>query len=247
MIVTRAGFHGSIGGGALEWKAMAEAQRLLDKVADNGASRRESRHVLGPDLGQCCGGTVTLTTQAFNAESLTFLPDTHADDRSTVLLFGAGHVGRAIVMAAAPLPLKVLWFDERPGAFPSYIPGNVDVIAPGRMSVEIAAAPAGSLAFVMTHSHGLDLEIVDACLRNQSIARTGLIGSATKRARFVSRLKAAGITPEQLARLICPIGIGGLGGKEPGVIAASTVAQILVLDQALREGKSLERHAKLSS
>ncbi len=242
MIVTREGFHGSVGGGTLEWKAMAEAQSMLEK----NIPRRETSHVLGPDLGQCCGGRVTLVTELVTAANLEEFGLDETENRH-VMIFGAGHVGRALVMAAAVLPFDVSWVDSRANAFPAYLPGNVQALQPQDPVQDLAKARSGSLVLVMTHSHALDLAVVDAALRNQNIARVGLIGSATKRARFVSRLKDAGISEEQFSRLICPIGIGGISGKEPGVIAASAVAQLLVLDEALRRGDRLERHAQLSA
>jgi xanthine dehydrogenase accessory factor len=154
------------------------------------------------------------------------------EDRRTLLLFGAGHVGRALVLALAQLPLRVIWADPRPEAFPAAMPQNVEAVSGDPLSV-VAAAPAGSLAFVMSHSHALDLAIVDSALRNPSIAHVAVIGSATKRARFERRLREAGIAEEHVKSMICPIGIGGIRSKLPAAIAVSTAAQIVALDEAL--------------
>jgi xanthine dehydrogenase accessory factor len=240
MIVSASGYHGSIGGGALEWQAMAEAQAMLAK----GIGRKESQHVLGPDLGQCCGGRVRLVLQAYDVASIVQV-SAEALPMRGVMVFGAGHVGRALVMAVAGLPLAVRWVDGRSGAFPAYIPQNVVTVQSDDPVAELVAA--SGIVLVMTHSHALDLEIVDAALRNLRVVHVGLIGSETKRARFVSRLTDAGISAAQFGKLICPIGIAGISGKEPGVIAASTVAQLLVLDEALRQGDQIERHAQLSA
>jgi xanthine dehydrogenase accessory factor len=232
MIVTPDGFHGSIGGGALEWKAMAEAQAMLARRD----VKRSVEYVLGPDLGQCCGGRVQVDIEVFNTSALQMiearaLNETEIQRRT--YLFGAGHVGRALVLALAPLPFDVMWIDPRPNAFPSMAPQNTTMIQQDDFSSCLAGAPSGALVFVMTHSHALDLAIVDASLRNAKIAHTGLIGSATKRARFEKRLGEAGVEPKRIAELICPIGIGGIHSKHPAAIAAAVAAQILQLDSNL--------------
>jgi xanthine dehydrogenase accessory factor len=232
MVVTPHGFHGTIGGGALEWRAIAQAQAQLN----TGEARRATSHSLGPDLGQCCGGHVELATELFGPDDLPRVleraaaenQDPHAGQR-TVMILGAGHVGRALVLALAPLPLRVLWVDPRPDAFPAAMPANVTAYATGPLDV-IAMAPADSFLFVMSHSHALDLTAVDAALRNPSIAEVGLIGSATKRARFEKRLRQSGIAANRVSDLICPIGVPGIRSKLPSAIAAGTAAQILVLD-----------------
>jgi xanthine dehydrogenase accessory factor len=252
MVVTPEGCHGTIGGGTLEWKAIAIAQSMLPQ----GASQRLSSLVLGPDLGQCCGGQVELATEVFAAESLPRIEELASRETAgafsltrtiggrpveqrfgetgrPVYLFGAGHVGTALVMALAPLPFAVFWVDPRPNAFPRIVPQNVKRHCEGDPAQLIAAAPEGALAFVMSHSHALDLAIVDAALRNPAVAHVGLIGSATKRARFEHRLRAAGVPPARISGLICPIGLPGIPSKLPAAIAAATAAQILVLDGAL--------------
>lgn len=233
MIVTPDGFHGSIGGGTVEWKAMAEAQAMFV----SGARHHGLQYVLGPDLGQCCGGRMQIQCDVFDQSDLSRIIANRAgtiEELRHVYLFGAGHVGRALVLAMAPLPFKVMWIDPRPAAFPSVVPPNVTLLQPSDTVAELQKAPQGSIAFVMSHSHALDLAIVDAGLRNQNIAYVGLIGSATKRARFKSRLHDAGVSSERLTGLICPIGISGIDSKHPAAIAAGAVAQILQLDSALR-------------
>ena len=250
MVVTPQGFHGTIGGGTLEWKALAEAQRLLGRP-------REVKFItqaLGPDLGQCCGGRVTLAVESFDAASLPEvrefaareekgpftlgdrlrpgLEEQFGENRRRVLLFGAGHVGRALVLALAPLPFDVDWADPRAQAFPAAVPQNVTLYGGDPLEV-VAAAPEGSLAFIMSHSHALDLELADSALRNPRIAHVGVIGSATKRARFEKRLQAGGIAETRVKSMICPIGTGGIRSKLPAAIAVSVAAQIITLDEAL--------------
>lgn len=263
MVVTPQGFHGTIGGGTLEWKALAEAQRLLGKPRQV----RMLTQSLGPDLGQCCGGRVTLAIESFEAFSLPEvrghaareeegpftldgrlpgITERFGENRRTLLLFGAGHVGRALVLALAQLPFRVIWGDPRPEAFPAAMPQNVTPVSGNPLDVVAAAAP-GSLAFVMSHSHALDLAIADSALRNPDIAHVGVIGSATKRARFERRLREAGVAEDRVKSMICPIGIGGIRSKLPAAIAVSTAAQIISLDEALSatatEGMLRERNA----
>jgi xanthine dehydrogenase accessory factor len=127
----------------------------------------------------------------------------------------------------------VRWIDPRRDAFPTHTPANVTLIHAPEPAGELASAPDSALVVVITHSHALDLEIVAEALRVERFGYVGLIGSATKRARFLSQMRAAGLTEVQLARLVCPIGIPGLDSKEPAVIAASTAAQLLIVSEKL--------------
>jgi xanthine dehydrogenase accessory factor len=143
-------------------------------------------------------------------------------------------VGRAVVLALAPLPFDVVWIDPREGAFPSVVPSHVVTIQSENPAAEIAQAPSGSFALVMTHSHPLDLEIIDAVLRNSSFAYAGLIGSATKRQRFAKRLREAQVPDEKISAMVCPIGISSIKSKHPAAIAAATAVQLLERDELLR-------------
>jgi xanthine dehydrogenase accessory factor len=146
-----------------------------------------------------------------------------------VLLFGAGHVGRAVVLALAPLPFAVHWIDSRPDQFPQHVPGNVVTIRSEHPAQELARAPGDALVLVMTHSHPLDFDITAAALQRETFEFVGLIGSDTKRARFTSFARQVGVTGRQLDRLVCPVGIAEIKGKEPAVIAAALAAQLLVV------------------
>jgi len=269
------GFHGTIGGGALEFAALEAANEALRR--GRGPAVRRSL-ALGPQLGQCCGGQVEWRIETFDKRDLDDLsvlaiaeggasltlsarlgPDGRvqrtlgsgsserrlarlADESWTeplgvfaraVYLFGAGHVGRALALALAPLPFAVRWIDPRRDAFPAHAPANVTLIHAPEPTNELASAPDGALVVVMTHSHALDLEIVAEALRVERFGYAGLIGSATKRARFLSQMRAAGLTEVHLARLVCPIGVPGLESKDPAVIAASTAAQLLIASEKL--------------
>jgi xanthine dehydrogenase accessory factor len=146
-----------------------------------------------------------------------------------VVLFGAGHVGRAVVLALAPLPFAVRWIDSRPDQFPQHVPGNVVTIHSEHPAQELARAPGDAFVIVMTHSHPLDFDITATALQRETFEFVGLIGSDTKRARFASFARQVGVTARQLGQLVCPIGIAEIKGKEPAVIAAALAAQLLVV------------------
>ena len=220
-------FHGTIGGGALEWQALAVARAA---IAQGRGPVRLIDLTLGPDLGQCCGGQVTLAIETFDASDagrLARLAAAEPEERRTpLLLFGAGHVGRALVFALAPLPFSIRWIDEREDAFPPHIPVQTTPILTSDSTAELAHAPAGAFVLVMTHSHPLDLVVTGEALK-RDFPFVGLIGSATKRARFERRFRALKIAEERIRALACPIGVPGIAGKEPAVIAASVAAQLL--------------------
>jgi xanthine dehydrogenase accessory factor len=228
MLVTPCGISSSIGGGTLEWLAMAEAQSLLGKPS----VRRTITKSLGPDLGQCCGGRVTLLLESF-----TQVDDYEIESRASkesreathLHLWGAGHVGRALAMAMAPLPFEITWWDVRDNAFPSHVPENVTCRLGGARDMQLPG-----LVLVMTHSHALDFEIVDFSLRNKAFSRVGLIGSETKRSRFLKRLAEAGHGADDIARLTCPIGNKAISSKHPAVIAASVAVQLLEWRELLK-------------
>jgi len=338
-------FSGTIGGGTLEWRAIAEATTMLAKAGPPRGTRRS--FALGPELGQCCGGRVDLLFETFAAadreavaglaareaagvfetvgvfggdgrvvrtaadaeapfppltvggtpraawqggarrsevgvslvapgrsggrapsdpaapghpgsgpgqalplkgggvashldlnlstSSDRTIRESFGDRRRSLVLFGAGHVGRALVMALAPLPFAVTWVDARPDAFPRHVPGNVVPAGDGDPDAVLASAPDGAFVLAMTHSHTLDLAVVAAALRAGRFPYVGVIGSATQRARFESQLRAAGHAEAAIAALVCPIGAaGGLASKEPAAIAAMTAAELLLADEAAR-------------
>ncbi|MCU0884695.1 MAG: xanthine dehydrogenase accessory protein XdhC [Beijerinckiaceae bacterium] len=227
-------YFGTIGGGALEWQAQAVAARMHAEIAAHGrADARQMRRALGPDLGQCCGGHVVIDLLVMTRDKVPWLASRirsamSADARLSVALFGAGHVGRAVALALAPLPFRLQWSDSRAGAFPDQVPANCELF-PGPDPVAlIARTPPGALVLVMTHDHGLDLAITAAALSRDDLPFVGLIGSATKRARFVRQLRDLGLSETRLAALHCPVGLPGITGKEPAVIAAGIAAQLLV-------------------
>jgi xanthine dehydrogenase accessory factor len=295
MLVWESDTAGSVGGGHLEFQAIALAQRML--AAGAGGPPTLESFSLGPDLNQCCGGRVSLLFEVLDESAQPWLREwmkvtdgcepcamvrhrqgdaiarqfvraeevdilfpeflrrplralfagSHAvhvinaadgdiyviepagERRDHVLLFGAGHVGRAVVHALAPLPFRITWIDSRDDAFPPNLPPQVHKIVSATPSKGVPGAPPGTLYLVMTHSHPLDLEICAQVLRRDDFGFLGLIGSETKRARFASRLRAVGIPPHMLSRLTCPIGVPGIGSKEPAAIAVAVAAQLLLV------------------
>ncbi|MDD9983650.1 MAG: xanthine dehydrogenase accessory protein XdhC, partial [Gammaproteobacteria bacterium] len=155
------------------------------------------------------------------------------DTRRPVWLFGAGHVGRALMLALAPLPFEVTWIDERADAFPSVVPGNVRSVRSADPAGEVTRAPDGAFVVVMTHSHARDLAVVHAALAAGRFGYVGLIGSASKRARFTRRLREAGVAQARTAELVCPIGLPAIASKHPAAIAAGIAVQLLERDEAL--------------
>lgn len=150
--------------------------------------------------------------------------------RVPLVLYGAGHVGRALVRALEDLPFGITWVDGRPGIFPAVIPAGIAISnQPMDAGPPMAVLPPNALHLVMTHSHPLDLEICHAVLREGNFRFLGLIGSQTKRVRFVKRLRELGIADAQLKRLVCPIGLPGIEGKQPAIVALSIAAQLLQL------------------
>jgi xanthine dehydrogenase accessory factor len=307
MLVTAAGFAGTIGGGHLEHRAIEIARAMVNEGGAQGRATRLERFALGPSLGQCCGGIAHLVFEVADRDQIALLDKRRQDDtwrvigmssngagpqtwalfdadgvqlagdavpafdrtlgthvftdpsgrrwladailapRAHLMLFGAGHVGAAIVRALAELPCRVTWVDEREDLFPAAIPANVTVEATDIPEALAAQAAPGTTFLVMTHSHALDLRLANAILSRPGSSQAsdwfGLIGSDTKRRQFEHRLRERGIANERIETMVCPIGLPGIKGKAPAVIAASVAAQLLTVWEA-REATS---HLQASS
>lgn len=226
MLVSAGNEFGTIGGGHLEWKAIATARQML---MSKGPESRREHFPLGPALGQCCGGAVTLSFESLSQAHLDTWP---ADKpRFYLQLYGAGHVGRAIAKLLSTLNVVVDWIDEREDEFPSGpMPQHIRKIAVDAVEGEVRHAPPNAFFLVLTHQHDLDMRITEAILRRGDFGFLGLIGSHTKHQRFVHRFEERGIAPDLIERITCPIGIAGISGKEPEVIAVAVVAQLLGLN-----------------
>lgn len=229
MAVTPGGITGTVGGGHLEFDAIARA-----RIALAGADLAdEVRYPLGPSLGQCCGGVVWLRFERVGpGEALADrLPH---EALRPLALFGAGHVGQALARMARDLPLALHWIDSRADQFPAESPARgwrQDAVEPPADAVPDLAP--GATVLVMTHNHAEDFDILAACLRRQrergDLGFIGMIGSRTKWASFRQRLEARGFGADDLARVTCPIGVPGVTGKQPAVIAIAVLAQVLAL------------------
>jgi xanthine dehydrogenase accessory factor len=190
---------------------------------------------LGPSLGQCCGGVVRLRFERVFAADVPVLKARLAPPRAPVALFGGGHVARALVNTLAPLPFAITWIDSRDGIFPPGLAANVRSEHSDPVQGEVPSRAPLSRVLIMSFSHAQDLDVVAACLVRQrergDLASIGLIGSATKWATFRHRLEQRGFGEADLTQVTCPIGIPGIRGKEPEVIAISVAAQLLQIPQ----------------
>lgn len=270
MIVSPSGnFYGTIGGGRLEWETIKQARKLLEQKRD---SCHQHIFPLGPQLGQCCGGSVHVLFESFTAKRLPEIEkfstleseggfkttatltetqvervpvSTHAankpfwDGKATfhetfdagltdLRLYGAGHTGKALMLALAPLPFAVTWYDERADAFPPSVPGNFKCVAVDDLAASLKDAPDGAFVLALTHSHNSDLEVMRAALAENRFGYVGVIGSKTKAARFRSRLTESGLEENHVNTMVCPIGYDGITSKEPASVAISIVTELLM-------------------
>lgn len=220
----------TIGGGQLEFEAIAAARACL---AAGGIALALRRYPLGPSLGQCCGGVVHLRFEWLGPADGAGLRERLAGeaDLLPVALFGGGHVGRAIIELLGRLPARVLWIDSRDEIFPAELPDNVQAEHSEPVQAAVQDLAPGSRVLIMSFSHAEDLDVVAACLQRRraraDLPSIGLIGSKSKWASFRQRLEARGFTPAELAGVTSPIGVPGIVGKQPAVIAVAVVAQLL--------------------
>jgi xanthine dehydrogenase accessory factor len=173
-----------------------------------------------------------------------WLADVCMPPAAQLYLFGAGHVGAAIVRAMADLPCRIIWIDEREELFPAVLPANVTVEVTDAPEALVASAPDHGSYLVMTHSHALDQTLAEAILRRERTGWFGLIGSKTKRVQFERRLQQRGIPAARLADMVCPIGMEGIAGKQPAVIAIAVAAQLLQVWQAMQAEAGTATHGK---
>jgi xanthine dehydrogenase accessory factor len=230
MIVTGQQLYGTIGGGNLEFQACRIARNQLTQGADDGLQR----FPLGAGLGQCCGGLVNLMFARLGVDS-DWVGLAQEAETLELYLFGAGHVGTAVVRSLCDLPIRINWIDTRDDMLPQQPPAGVNAICTDTPEAEIDSAAAGSYFLVMTHDHSLDQRLCEQILKRDDFAYFGLIGSLSKRRNFETRMRRRGIDADKFARITCPIGIGGISSKQPAQIAISVAAEILqVYDLALQ-------------
>jgi xanthine dehydrogenase accessory factor len=209
IVVAGSGVRGTLGDARLDAAAVAAARERIDAERVAGAARQG-------------------TGLAGSGDDSLFVHVVHPD-AFDVLVFGNGHVGRALVHVLGAVPANVRWIDSRDHDFPDRVPANVEVVATDAPEDEIARAPLGAYVVVMTHSHALDFELVAAALVRDDWRYLGLIGSRSKRAQFERRLAARGAPARTLHRVTCPIGVAGIRSKEPGAIAIAVAAELLAV------------------
>jgi len=223
MVISKDDIFDTIGGGHLEHKTIKHAKKML-------AAGKDSQHLehfqLGSNLGQCCGGNASVLFECFAAVGV------------NIMLFGAGHVGKALVPILAQLPCQVTWVDSRDEQFPTNLGTNLDAyhnvhkVVSEEPELEVANMPENSYYIVMTHNHQMDFEISQAILKRGDFNYLGLIASDTKWRRFQQRYKHRDIDQKQVARMNCPIGLSDVGGKLPMEVAVSVSGEIIKFYQA---------------
>lgn len=218
---------GTIGGGALEHMVVARARQALRADEEPGGLDIP----LGPEIGQCCGGRVEVTLRrvtAARARVLLVRLEEAAAALPHVYLFGSGHVGKALALALAALPVRVCVVDTRPAELRN-LPSGVEAIAHPMPEAVVRGAPQGSSYVILTHDHALDFLIGAEALRRDDAPYVGMVGSRTKRAKFSNwYVSEAEGSRERLGRLVLPIGDFGVVDKRPEVIAALAAAEIMV-------------------
>ncbi len=255
MLVLAGQVLGTVGGGNLEYQAIAHARELLGSHArySSAAQMRLQatapvsapedelrRYPLGPSLGQCCGGVVHLKFSYISSQdaikreaACAIIHWARGLNALQIALFGGGHVGKALVHVLGTLPCAITWIDSRDEIFPADVPSHVQCEHSAPVHAAVNSLPAGSHVVIMSFSHAEDLDVVASCLtrlrEKNDLPFIGLIGSKTKWATFRHRLEDRGFSADEIARITCPIGIDGIEGKEPEVIAVSVAAQLLQL------------------
>lgn len=233
IFVAENAIHGTIGGGQLEYMAIDEARRMLRQ-------HQGQKHLtvpLGPEIGQCCGGVVSLHFQLMDHRARKNAKTRHLNalsNQPSILIFGAGHVGRALSQSLSLLPVSVSLVDSRPEEL-ALAASDVEQICTPLPEAQIRAATSGSVFIILTHDHALDFLLVREALLRGDAAYVGMIGSKTKRGSFANwfrREKHLEIN-KLLKQLTCPIGAGSSKDKRPSMIAAMVTAEVITaLEQA---------------
>ncbi|WP_424948249.1 xanthine dehydrogenase accessory protein XdhC [Candidatus Spongiihabitans sp.] len=230
MVVDENAIYDTIGGGNLEYQAIAKARDMLSSSSNNEPTIVRESFTLGKDLTQCCGGKVELLFEHIAAQDF------------NVVVFGAGHVGKALVTILSELPCKVRWIDARDEFIQVHknaaLGSNIDIMKMQNPDVDVERGPANAYFLVMTHSHELDMQLVEAILSRNDARFCGLIGSKSKAAKFRSRLARKQFSSDEIARLTSPIGLARVGGKRPMEVAVSVAGQLIALRQQHMQNKS---------
>jgi len=214
MVVAREESYGTIGGGHLEFQVITVARRMLLEGLER---QHQETFLLGPGLGQCCGGKVTLLFECFPGNDF------------NMMLFGAGHVGSALVDILKQLPCRLKWVDSRVDqhAAPDTLPSNVTAIVSEFPADEVATMPTGAYYLILTHDHHMDFDILETVLKRRDALYVGLIGSATKWKRFTARLAHKGYDENFFQHVHCPVGLDSVPGKQPMEVAVAIAAELI--------------------
>jgi len=226
MVVCDDEYFGTIGGGHLEYKVIEKATEILS----TGEACQSLENVpLGAKLGQCCGGSVSVLFESFVPQLV------------NIALYGAGHVGRALVSILKDLPVNVFWVDSREAFLDAELPDNVEAVIDDEPVDAARRMPADTYHLVMTHNHGLDFDLCRAIVERDDAAYIGLIGSDTKWQRFQLRFDHRGVSPERVKKISCPVGLSAVPGKRPMEVAVSIAGELIGLYQARQPKRETKR------
>lgn len=214
MVVTQEHTYDTIGGGHLEYRVIARAR---ERLANQEYSYELANFPLGASLGQCCGGSVAVLLEA------------QAGGDAHLVVFGAGHVGKALMSIVGELPWRITWVDSRSDCFPESVPANTSVHCTDDPVGDIPDLCSNAHVLILTHSHALDFDLCQALLKQDDILSIGLIGSQTKADRFRQRLDRRGYTQADIDSIRCPVGRLDVPGKRPMEVAVSISAELLSL------------------
>lgn len=230
MLVTRDKLIATIGGGHLEHVATKMAREML---ISGERSLKVERFNLGARLGQCCGGMATLSFEPIGTA------------QKHLVVFGAGHVSKALLHIVSTLPFRVTWIDQRDDVFPEELPRGVTKLVTDDPVAEVRDLPPNSYYLVMTHNHQLDFDLARAIIDRDDSVYFGMIGSLTKRKKFDMRLAQRGYSDSQINTMICPIGVSMVSGKHPAEIAVSVAGELIAHYQGIPlEEKRPTSHSK---
>ncbi|PKG99711.1 xanthine dehydrogenase accessory protein XdhC [Paraglaciecola sp. MB-3u-78] len=222
----------TIGGGHLEFEVIKQARTLLQEKT---TAQKVEHYPLSSKLGQCCGGATNVLFETFTQHT------------QHIAIYGAGHVSKALVPILAQLPLQISWIDNRQGMLDEIAqqaqPNNVKLLASEHPADTVATLPNGSWAMIMTHSHQLDFDLVEAALRREDMTFVGMIGSDTKARRFRTRLSHREFEPQNIQRLVSPVGLLDIPGKRPVEVAVSMAAQLIQLLEPEKTSRSQQKQA----
>jgi xanthine dehydrogenase accessory factor len=222
----------TIGGGHLEFEVIKQARNLL---LNSNTTQKVEHYPLSSKLGQCCGGATNVLFEAFTEHT------------QHIAIFGAGHVSRALVPILAQLPLQISWIDNRQEMLDDIaqqtVPSNVKLVISEMPADIITSLPSETWVMVMTHSHQLDFDIIEAALRRKDMVFVGMIGSDTKARRFKTRLAHKEFQQQDIQRLVSPVGVLDIPGKRPIEVAVSMAAQLIQLLEPEKATQSQQKQA----